>query len=140
MAPKARIAATVTTRNDAARRVLVGERETILRLAQLAELSLDGKAGGGDPGGPGGHAVLRDGSAVFVPLGGAIDVQQECRRLSSEATRLDQQLAALAAKLTNENFVARAPAEVVARERDKEQAWRNQRGVLAEKLKALGCS
>jgi len=140
VAPKARIAATVTTRNDAARRVLVGERETILRLAQLAELSLDGKAGGGDPGGPGGHAVLRDGSAVFVPLGGAIDVQQECRRLSSEATRLDQQLAALAAKLTNENFVARAPAEVVARERDKEQAWRNQRGVLAEKLKALGCS
>src|SRR5437879_5016351 len=140
VAPKARIAATVTTRNDTARRVLVGERETILRLAQLAELSLDGKAGGGDPGGPGGHAVLRDGSAVFVPLGGAIDVQQECRRLSSEATRLDQQLAALAAKLTNENFVARAPAEVVARERDKEQAWRNQRGVLAEKLKALGCS
>jgi len=140
VAPKARIAATVTTRNDAARRVLVGERETILRLARLAELSLDGKAGGGDPGGPGGHAVLRDGSAVFVPLGGAIDVQQECRRLSSEATRLDQQLAALAAKLTNENFVARAPAEVVARERDKEQAWRNQRGVLAEKLKALGCS
>ena len=140
VAPKARIAATVTTRNDAARRVLVGERETILRLAQLAELSLDGKAGGGDPGGPGGHAVLRDGSAVFVPLGGAIDVQQECRRLSSEATRLDQQLAALAAKLTNENFVARAPAEVVARERDKEQAWRNQRDVLAEKLKALGCS
>ena len=140
VAPKARIAATVTTRNDAARRVLLGERETILRLAQLAELSLDGKAGSGDPGGPGGHAVLRDGSAVFVPLGGAIDVQQECRRLSSEATRLDQQLAALAAKLTNENFVARAPAEVVARERDKEQAWRNQRGVLAEKLKALGCS
>ena len=140
VAPKARIAATVTTRNDAARRVLLGERETIVRLAQLAELSLDGKAGGGDLGGPGGHAVLRDGSAVFVPLGGAIDVQQECRRLSSEATRLDQQLAALAAKLTNENFVARAPAEVVARERDKEQAWRNQRGVLAEKLKALGCS
>ena len=140
VAPKARIAATVTTRNDAARRVLLGERETILRLAQLAELSLDGKAGSGDPGGPGGHAVLRDGSAVFVPLGGAIDVQQECRRLSSEATRLDQQLAALAAKLTNENFVARAPAEVVARERDKEQAWRNQRGVLAEKLKALGCA
>src|SRR3989454_2676216 len=140
LAPKARIAATGTTPNDAARRVLVGERETILRLAPPPEASLDGKAGGGDPGGPGGHAVLRDGSAVFVPLGGAIDVQQECRRLSSEATRLDQQLAALAAKLTNENFVARAPAEVVARERDKEQAWRNQRGVLAEKLKALGCS
>jgi len=140
IAPKARIAATVTTGDAGFKRAIEGERETILRLAQLAELALDGKAGGGGPGGPGGHAVLSDGSAVFVPLSGAIDVQQECRRLAGEVARLDQQLAALAAKLTNQNFVARAPAEVVARERDKEQAWRNQRGVLAEKLKALGCS
>src|SRR6266516_717010 len=140
IAPKARIAATVTTGDAGLKRAIEGERETILRLAQLAELALDGKAGGGGPGGPGGHAVLGDGSAVFVPLSGAIDVQQECRRLAGEVARLDQQLAALAAKLTNQNFVARAPAEVVARERDKEQAWRNQRGVLAEKLKALGCS
>src|SRR5436190_3883809 len=140
IAPKARIAATVTTGDAGLKRAIEGARETILRLAQLAELALDGKAGGGGPGGPGGHAVLGDGSAVFVPLSGAIDVQQECRRLAGEVARLDQQLAALAAKLTNQNFVARAPAEVVARERDKEQAWRNQRGVLAEKLKALGCS
>jgi len=137
VAPKARITAAVTPSDAAARHALEGERETIVRLAQLEALSLDGKSGSG---GPGGHAVLRDGSAVLVPLSGAIDVQQECRRLTGEVTRLDQQLAALAAKLTNENFVARAPAEVVARERDKEQAWRNQRGVLAEKLKALGCS
>src|SRR5437867_1941675 len=136
IAPKARLAATVTTGDAGLKRAIEGERETILRLAQLAELALDGKAAAG----PGGHAVLGDGSAVSVPLAGAIDVQQECRRLAAEVQRLDQQLAALAAKLTNQNFVARAPAEVVARERDKEQAWRNQRGVLAEKLKALGCS
>ncbi len=136
IAPKARIAATITTGDAGLKRAIEGERETILRLAQLAELALDGKAAAG----PGGHAVLGDGSAVFVPLAGAIDVQQECRRLAGEVERLDQQLAALAAKLTNQNFVARAPAEIVARERDKEQAWRNQRGVLAEKLKALGCS
>src|SRR3989441_3863121 len=136
IAPKARIAATITTGDAGLKRAIAGERETILRLAQLAELALDGKAAAG----PGGHAVLGDGSAVFVPLAGAIDVQQECRRLTAEVERLDQQLAALAAKLTNQNFVARAPTEIVARERDKEQAWRNQRGVLAEKLKALGCS
>src|SRR6266496_1147393 len=136
IAPKARIAATITTGDAGLKRAIEGERETILRLAQLVELALDGKAAAG----PGGHAVLRDGSAVFVPLAGAIDVQQECRRLAGEVERRDQQLAALAAKLTNQNFVARAPAEIVARERDKEQAWRNQRGVLAEKLKALGCS
>ncbi|HUK22898.1 MAG TPA: hypothetical protein VLV45_15265, partial [Gemmatimonadales bacterium] len=71
---------------------------------------------------------------------GFIDVQQECRRLSGERSRLDQQLTALAAKLSNENFVSRAPADVVAREREKERDWRFQRDVLDGKLKSLGCS
>jgi valyl-tRNA synthetase len=84
--------------------------------------------------------VFGAGSEVVVALEGAIDVQQECRRLSGEMTRLDQQLAALATKLTNESFVSRAPADVVAREREKERTWREQRNVLAGKLRALGCS
>jgi len=75
-----------------------------------------------------------------VALAGAIDLTQECRRLSDELQRLDKQLDALGAKLANESFVARAPADVVARERDKQQAWRTQRDVLATKLRALGCS
>jgi len=67
-------------------------------------------------------------------------VRQECRRLSGELTRLEQQLAALDAKLGNKNFVARAPAEVVVKEREKERAWRDQRQALADKLRSLGCS
>jgi valyl-tRNA synthetase len=88
----------------------------------------------------GGHAVLAEGTAAFVELGEAIDIKQECTRLSGERTRLDQQLERLAAKLSNENFVARAPADVVAREREKEQEWRFQRDALDRKLKSLGCS
>jgi valyl-tRNA synthetase len=75
-----------------------------------------------------------------VALTGAIDLQQECQRLSAELSRLDDQLAKLAAKLTNQQFVARAPAEVVAKEREKEQAWRDQQRVLADKRRSLGCS
>src|SRR5256886_10590730 len=85
-------------------------------------------------------SVLGDGSEVFVALADAIDVRQECRRLSGELTRLEQQLAALDAKLTNKNFIARAPAEAVAKERDKERAWRDQRQALADKLRSLRCS
>jgi valyl-tRNA synthetase len=107
-----------------------------LRLAQLGELTLNGATAGAG----GAHAVLADGSEVAVALAGAIDVQQECRKLSDELGRLDRQLAGLAAKLANANFVSRAPADVVAREREKEQTWRAQRDVLAGKLSALGCS
>ena len=135
IAPKTRLAAAIKPRTDVIRAAFDGERDTIVRLAQLSTLQLDGGLHG-----EGAHAVLADGSEVFVALADAIDVRQECRRLSGELTRLEQQLAALDAKLTNKNFVARAPAAVVAKEREKERAWRDQRQALADKLRSLGCS
>src|SRR6266550_1728714 len=133
--PKTRLRASITARGRDHRKVFEAESETIRRLAQLDELSFDGGSKR-----IGAYAIFGDGSEVFVALEDAIDVQQECRRLSGELTRLGQQLAGLAAKLTNQQFVARAPAEVVAKEREKERAWRDQRQVLADKLKSLGCS
>src|SRR6266581_1833026 len=133
--PKTRLRASITARGRDSRKVFEAESETIRRLAQLKELSFDG---GSKP--VGAYAVFGDGSELYVTLEGAIDLQQECRRLSGELTRLEQQLAGLAAKLTNQQFVARAPAEVVAKEREKERAWHDQRQVLADKLKSLGCS
>ncbi|HYL22086.1 MAG TPA: valine--tRNA ligase [Gemmatimonadales bacterium] len=136
VSPKTQVGVVVTGRTPEARRAFEGERETITRLAQIRALRLDGRRASD----AGAHAVLADGSEVFVALVGAIDVQQECRRLTGELTRLDQQLAGLTGKLTNQQFVARAPAEVVAKEREKERAWRDQRQALADKLKSLGCS
>jgi valyl-tRNA synthetase len=110
------------------------ERVTIVRLAKLAELTL-GESGER----VGGHAVLPDGTSVFVPLGDAIDVGRECSRLGAEAERLAALLASQQKKLGNEQFVARAPAEVVAREREKLTAWSDQREVLVRKRELLGC-
>jgi valyl-tRNA synthetase len=135
--PKTRLRATIVPRGQDRAATFEGERETIQRLANLEQLHLDGAQ---TERGMGAHAAFGDGSELFVALEGTIDVQQECRRLSGEVTRLDQQLQGLAAKLSNESFVARAPADVVAREREKERTWRDQRGVLAGKLKALGCA
>ncbi|MGH7676038.1 MAG: class I tRNA ligase family protein, partial [Gemmatimonadales bacterium] len=137
IAPSTRVMARVTATTDAARRALEGEGETITRLAQLGTLALDGAAA---PVGAGAHAVLTDGTDVFVALEGALDLPRECKRLSDDLARLDRQLAGLAARFTHGEFVARAPAEVVAREREKERAWQEQRRALADKLKALGCS
>jgi valyl-tRNA synthetase len=135
VAPKTRLRVSIKPRGGDRRSVFEAESDTIKRLAQVEELTFDGGTKG-----PVAYAVFGDGSEVSVALEGAIDVQQECRRLSGELTRLDQQLRALGTKLTNQNFVARAPAEVVAREREKERAWRDQRQALADKLKSLGCS
>jgi valyl-tRNA synthetase len=139
IAPKTRLAAAIALRGNDRKATFEGERETIMRLAQLESLQLDGAVAAAAAV-EGAHAVFGDGSEVVVALAGAIDVQQECKRLATESERLGKLISDLAARLTNENFVSRAPAEVVAREREKEKTWREQRDVLAGKLKALGCS
>src|SRR5436309_5630159 len=137
VAPKIKLKATIVARGNDRAATFDGERDTIVRLGQLESLALDG---GGAPQGVGAHAVFGDGSEVVVALEGAVDIRTECRRLSEEKDRLERQLTSLAARLTNENFVARAPQDVVAREREKEKVWRDQRDVLAGKLKSLGCA
>jgi valyl-tRNA synthetase len=86
----------------------------------------------------GAHAVLPDGSSVFVPLGDAIDVETESARLGGELERIEKQLAGVSAKLQNQKFLSRAPETVVDREREKERSWKEQRDALAAKLRALG--
>src|SRR5207253_2037942 len=83
--PKTRLRASITARGRDNRKVFEAESETIRRLAQLEELSFDG---GSKP--VGAYAVFGDGSELYVTLEGAIDLQQECRRLSGELTRLEQ--------------------------------------------------
>ncbi|MFQ5703488.1 MAG: valine--tRNA ligase [Gemmatimonadales bacterium] len=133
--PSTLLRVVVEPADEAARAVFELERETIARLAKVGELEVDY----GEPDEVGAHTVLSDGSSVFVPLGDAIDIRKECARLSSEAERLDRQLSGVAAKLKNEKFVSRAPADVVERERAKERSWQEQREVLSAKLRALGC-
>ena len=63
-------------------------------------------------------AVVAD-LEIFVPLEGLIDIDVEKRRLSKEITRLENQIKGINAKLMNVDFVAKAPKEVIEKERQK---------------------
>ena len=56
---------------------------------------------------------------VMVPMAGVIDVDKELARLAKELDRLTEEQGRLTGKLSNDNFVARAPADVVDKERAK---------------------
>jgi valyl-tRNA synthetase len=70
-----------------------------------------------------GSAVLGD-VEIFVPLEGLIDIEVERGRLEKEITKFEKLIKGLEGKLRNEKFVANAPAEVVAREREREREYR----------------
>jgi valyl-tRNA synthetase len=57
------------------------------------------------------------GFEVRVPLAGVIDVGAETARIDKELARVDADLRLIEGKLSNPNFVARAPAEVVEKDR-----------------------
>jgi len=85
----------------------------------------------------GATAVLQNGTEVFLPLAGLVDLDQERARLGKEIARLDGQFNAAQAKLSNPQFAERAPEEVVAKEREKAKVFRDQRDKLREQLQAL---
>jgi valyl-tRNA synthetase len=63
--------------------------------------------------------VISGGIEVYLPLAGMIDLEAEKTRLQKELTELEQRISASQAKLNNQGFVHKAPAEVVQRERDR---------------------
>jgi len=105
----------------------VGRLESISVIASEAEL-------------PPVSTALVGNMTLGVPLAGLIDVASEVARLDKEIARLAQEVARVEAKLSNESFVARAPADVVAKEREKIADNQRAQAALAaqrEKIAAL---
>ena len=88
----------------------------ITRLAYASELFVSDTA-------PEGHAdmvsaVTAD-AALYMPMNELVDVEKELQRLAKEIEKAEKNIAGLKGKLSNENFVSRAPEAVVQAERGK---------------------
>lgn len=74
---------------------------------------------------------------LLVPMAGLIDVQVESARLEKEINRLSKELDRLSGKLNNPKFVAKAPLEVVTKERNKLTELAAAQGRFQQQLKTL---
>jgi valyl-tRNA synthetase len=74
---------------------------------------------------------------IFVPMAGLIDVEAERSRLGKQAKKVEAELSRAEAKLANPRFVDNAPAEIVAKERDRETEFRRQLEQIREQLERL---
>ena len=63
--------------------------------------------------------IITDSATVYLPLSDLVDTEKERARLQTEEKRLTGEIDRLTKKLSNEGFVAKAPAAVVDAERQK---------------------
>lgn len=133
--PKQEIHLLIGNPSPAVARAVAAERASIARLSRAGEVSLIDESQRID----GATVVLDDGTAVIVPLGDLVNVEKECTRLGAEADKLAGLIRGLEGKLANAQFVERAPAAIVAAEREKLATWQNQFTALRDKRRAFGC-
>jgi len=84
-------------------------------------------------------AVVSD-TTLTIPLEGLLDLKVEQDRLTKERTALQDKIAKAEQKLNNESFTAKAPPQVVQKEREALAELQASVSRIDERLKALGVS
>ncbi|MDR6226436.1 valine--tRNA ligase [Desmospora profundinema] len=74
------------------------------------------------------------GAELFLPLEGLIDVEQTVAKLEAEWKKWDREVKRVEGKLSNANFVHKAPASIVEEERKKGEEYREKREKTAARL------
>ncbi|MBI2155768.1 MAG: valine--tRNA ligase [Candidatus Rokubacteria bacterium] len=132
IAPGATLA--VTLRPAAAERALYEGQRALVEALGRARLTVDPAARRARD-----TALAVAGRAeVYVDLAGVVDVAAERQRLDKEIKRAGEAVEFLRAKLARPEFVERAPAEIVAKERERLAEQEALRAKLAESLAWIG--
>ncbi len=123
----------------AIRRVIEAEAAAIRTMAQVDPLIIGSSSSATDRPASGQvvSLVLAQGT-VTVPLGGLVDLVQERARLSKELEQVEGNRARLAARLRDEKFLAKAPGDVVERERQRLATLGDRGARITETLSRLG--
>jgi valyl-tRNA synthetase len=113
--PGMEVAATILAHDAKWLDLLERHRDMASRLARVNPLvlTLSGERPRGSA-----TAVVR-GAEILVPLLGVIDLEAERRRLEKEIRKVMKEREACEKRLQNPGFIDRAPAEVVAKERER---------------------
>ena len=107
-------------------------RDLILRMGRLASAEpLSGPVPKGAV-----QAVL-DEATLILPLEGIVDLDKERARLTKEIEKLAGEIKKIDAKLSNEQFVAKAPEEVIEEQRDRRESAEQARDKLQKALEML---
>ncbi len=115
IAPSLMLDVKVHAEDESRRQVIADHSDLLVNLARLNSLKIE--TAGERP--KASATAIVNGVTVYVSLKGIIDFARETQRLEKELGKVTKELKGLSRKLNNEEFLSKAPAEVV--EKVKEQ-------------------
>ena len=105
--------------------------EFIQRLARVSEIAFANSPP------KGALQIVVRGDVAALPLAGVIDLAAERARLAKEMAKCDADIARVDQKLSNADFLKRAPEEIVEGEREKREEALARKAKIVEALKRL---
>ncbi|GAB4489664.1 MAG: valine--tRNA ligase [Thermodesulfovibrionales bacterium] len=123
----------IKTLNTEARETLASNRRYLEKLARATISEI-----GDSVTKPAGSSVaVRTNVEVYVPLAGLLDVDLEIERLKKEQAKVEESILFLEKKLANQDFLARAPRDVVAKEKEKHAELTDRKLRIDENMKRM---
>ena len=116
--PKAKVPVRLANAGEIAARAIAGHAGLMERVARLDGIEII-DAAAIDAAAEGAIQFVIDEATAFVDIAGSIDLDAERARLDKAVAKQLDEIARFEKKLANEKFVANAPDEVVAQEREK---------------------
>ena len=106
-------------------------------LETLAQCSVEARAGD-TPQPENSIMVVEKATRVFLPLAGLFDFAGERHRLQSSLEELRKRIGQIESRLENEQFLSKAPPDVVEKERTRLSGWREEEANFLHRLSELG--
>ncbi len=123
----------VKVKDDATLKVVEKNRAYIERFCNPEELEMGTNLETPDKA----MTAVITGLEIILPLAGLINIDEEIARLEKEKGKLDKEVERVQKKLSNEGFVKKAPENVIAEERAKEQDYLEKRAVVEARINEL---
>jgi len=131
--PTAEIKAIILTEKEDLSRLFEEFEPVIKLLARVGELEI--RKGGERP--RGAASTVLSGAEIFVPLEGLVDVEAELKKLAKEEAKVRKELERVKKRLQNENFLKKAPPEVVEKEKLRTQELEDKLARIRENVSRL---
>ena len=106
-------------------------------LETLAQCSVEAHAGD-TPQPENSIMVVEKATRIFLPLAGLFDFAGERQRLQSSLEELRKRIGQIESRLENEQFLSKAPPNVVEKERTRLSGWREEEANFLHRLSELG--